>query len=94
MKAGIVIVVVLLLAGGYFWSEHSTKAPATNDVTAGQEEQNTNQQAVDTTGGVSGRDSSDESLSQDSTTLDAEMSAYASDSSSADGSINDKQVVN
>ena len=83
----IVIIIVAILAGLLWWylpqgtGGSATGTPATS----------TSTQAVAPTGSPS-IGSSDAALTNDLSAIDAQMSAFASDNASVDGSLSDKPV--
>lgn len=87
MKFGVVVAVIVVLAGIYFYSTNG-KTPAD---TTGQQSINTT--PPDTTGGVAGRDNSNDSLDADAASLDAQMSAYVTDQAAVDQGVNDTPIA-
>ncbi len=97
IRWGIAVVVIAALAWLLWWSGWLTNKQADLSAAARNATSTpttTQQQPAGPINGMSAsNDASDQAIAQDSAAIDAQMSAYTTDTSSVDSSMNDKQIT-
>jgi len=81
-----ILVLAALIGGGYYWyaSTKATPAPVATDTSTDSAPAHTL---------PSGSDTSDDALSQDVASVDADMNAMSSDTAAIDAGLSDKEIT-
>lgn len=90
IKWGLAVIVVAALAWLLWWSGWLTNKQG-SPMTGNQNATST-QETAPINGMSASNDASDQAIAQDSAAIDAQLSAYTTDTSDVDSSMNDKQI--
>ncbi len=91
LKWGVAVIVVAALAWLLWWSGWLTNKQG-GPTTGNQNATSTQEQAAPINGMSASNDASDAAIAQDSAAIDAQLSAYTTDTTDVDSSMNDKQI--